>query len=585
MSLDGLSLSFLVSELHNRLIGGRIDKIFQPQKSTLVLIIRLANETVRLLLSASPEHPRLQITETAPENPETPPAFCMLLRKHLEGGRISSLEQESLDRIVRLYIDHRDEYGAIVTKCIVAELMGKHSNLILIKDGLIMDAIKRVGIGTSRYRQVLPGLSYCLPPGQVRLNLLETEPETFIKALSSIAKTSTLTKALINIAIGLGPTTTREIIYRCGLPADITLAELDDADLLELSTVLRNFATDLKSKHPLPTVAVDANKRVIAIAAFSLNHVPGEIQQSFPTMSQAIEFAESLTGQPNIPEKDVLLKLINTELNRVERKSSVLADELAVAQNAEELRKYADTLMTYLPVVQPHHDIVTLPDLFGTNPEKDQIAIPLNPQLTPVENAQDYYNRYNKQKRAQNLLAEQLKQCHSEKAYLDTVLHSLEQAVATADIDDIRSELSYAGYLQVPGKRKKILHLSQPLSGKTSDGTPFIIGKNNRQNDLITFKHAHADDIWLHVKNIPGSHVILQIGKHIPSGKALTEAAQLAAYFSKGRNSSNVPVDYTRRRHVKKPTGAKPGFVIYDHQTTLYITPDEAIVQTLLKKV
>jgi len=585
MSLDGLSLSFLVKELHNRLIGGRIDKIFQPQKTILLLTVRLANETVRLLLSAAPEHPRLQLTDTTPENPEMPPAFCMLLRKHLEGGRISGLEQESLDRIVRLYIDHRDEQGEIVTKCIIAELMGKHSNLILSKNGVIIDAIKRVGLGISRQRQVLPGLSYSLPPGQLRLNLLETETEFFIKTLLNVQQISLLTKALISIAIGIGPVTARELVYRCGLPANITLGELDAADILELRTVIHNFITSLKNAQPIPTVAVDGNNRVMGIAAFVLEHLPAEIQHHFPTMSQAVDYVEAQTGHRHVPEKDILLKLVNGELSRVERKFAVLTTELSTAQKADELRKCADTIMTYLTAIKPHIDKIILPDLYGANPEQDQITISLDPQLTPIENAQHYYNRYNKQKRAQDLLADQLEQCNKEKAYLETVFISLEQAVTGADVDDIRLELTQSGYIRSTGKRRSSAPLSQPLSGKTTDGTPVLIGKNNRQNDLVTFKHAQTDDIWLHTKNIPGSHVILQTGSRTPSPEALTEAAKLAAFFSKSRTSSNVPVDYTRRRYVKKPSGAKPGFVIYDHQTTLFVTPDETMVQTLLKKV
>ncbi|MBP2639946.1 MAG: Fibronectin-binding domain protein [Firmicutes bacterium] len=584
MSLDGLSLSFVVQELHNRLIGGRIDKIFQPQKTTLLLTIRLANETVRLLLSASPDHPRLQITEKALENPEMPPAFCMLLRKHLEGGRISGLEQESLDRIVRLYIDHRDEHGEIVTKCIIAELMGKHSNLILTKNGIIIDAIKRVGLGISRQRQVLPGLAYSLPPGQFRLNLLETGTEIFIKTLLDVPPTSLLTKALIAIAIGVGPVTAREIVYRSGFPSNITLAELDDSDILELRTVIQHFVTTLKNGQPIPTVAVDGNNRVTGIAAFPLDHLPVESQHHFPTMSQAVEYVETRTGHRHVPEKDLLLKLVSGELTRVERKFTILTTEFSIAQNADELRKCADTIMTYLTAIQPHSDKIILPDLYGANPEQDQITIPLDPLLTPIENAQHYYNRYNKQKRAQDLLADQLEQCNKEKAYLETVFVALEQTVTGIDVEDIRLELTQAGYIRATGKRRSSAPLSQPLSGKTTDGTPFLIGKNNRQNDLVTFKHAHADDIWLHTKNIPGSHVILQTGSRVPSPETLTEAAQLAAFFSKSRTSSNVPVDYTRRRYVKKPSGAKPGFVIYDHQTTLFVTPDETTVQALLKK-
>jgi predicted ribosome quality control (RQC) complex YloA/Tae2 family protein len=272
-----------------------------------------------------------------------------------------------------------------------------------------------------------------------------------------------------------------------------------------------------------------------------------------------------------------------TELARLDRKQALLTVELTTAQNADELRKCADTLMTYLPSIEARSQQIVLPDLYGSDPDQNKLTIALDPRLSPVENAQAYYSRYNKQKRALDQVASQISQCHEEKAYLESIQIALEHSATNAEAADIRLELTEAGYLPPVGKRRPPIAVSQPLSGNTTDGIPLLIGKNNRQNDLVTFKQAHVDDIWLHTKDIPGSHVILRTGSLEPSAEALRQAAQVAAFFSKARASSNVPVDYTRRRYVKKPSGAKPGFVIYERQTTLFVTPDETLIRQLLK--
>lgn len=582
MNIDGLSLAPLVSELNAVLAGGRIDKVFQPDASSLLLWVRQPGENLRLFLSANPERPKLLLTALAPENPAIAPSFCMLLRKHLEDGRIGSIEQHSLDRIVNINIDVRGERGIIVTKRLVIEIMGKHSNIILTQDNIIVDAIKRVNAHISRHRQVLPGKEYIYPPGQDRMNILEVESSLFARQVLA-APASSLSKAIIASGIGLGPLTAHEISWRGGFAADISLSELDVADIDALSEAIASVAGPLKNGLAAPTVVVEGQNRPLAIAAFVPGHLAGHNIHEFPSMSAAVEFFDRFKGRPALPEKELLTKLLAAELAKLIRKQAVLTNELSQAENAWELRKCGDILMANLYTVTPGVHEQSLFDIYSEEAEEQEIVVSLDPLLTPLENAQRYYIKYNKAKRSEEHLASQLKECHEDIAYLDSIAVALTHASASIDVSEIRQELITAGFIRTVEKKRTSVVQSSPIAAKTSDGFNLLIGKNNRQNDLVTFKQAQPEDIWLHAKEIPGSHVIIRSEKREIPAQAIHEAAQLAAYYSKGRQSANVPVDFTKRRYVRKPSGAKPGFVIYDHQSTVYVTPDETLVQTLIK--
>ena len=584
MSLDGLSLSALLTELNTKLTGGRIDKIFQPDKYTLILWIRHTNGNLRLLISVNPKHPRMHLTETALENPATPPAFCMLLRKHLEGGRIADISQHSLDRIALISIDFRNEDGTIATKYLTIELMGKHSNIILTQNHIIIDAIKRIGANISRSRQVLPRMEYTYPPGQMRLNLLTTPVSNFISTLMSLEVTP-VTKGIIQTAIGIGPTTAKEIVWRAGLPSDITIDSLDNADIIALAEATESITTQLKTEKSTPTVIVTTDNQLTGIASFKLEHLAQKHTiHNFSTMSEAVEFTDSLTGKKQLPEQTILSKLVTDESNRLQRKKLILTEELADATAADSFREYADILMANLYTIPEGEEKVTLTNLYSDTPADNQVTIDFDIRLSPLENAQSYYTKYNKLKRAQELLREQLSQCIQEIAYLESIIVALEHAANSPELADIREELISSGYLKKANKRRMPIPASSPITAITPDGLTILVGKNNRQNDLVTFKQAQHNDLWFHTKDIPGSHVILRSGTQNPSQQAIEAAAHLAAYYSKASQSSNVPVDYTKRRYVKKPSGAKPGFVIYDHQSTIYITPDEKNIKALIKK-
>lgn len=584
MSMDGISLSVLVTELNNKLTGSRIDKIYQIDRYTVIFWARRPGENLCLLISANPDNPRVHLIKKAPENPTVPPAFCMLLRKHLEDGRISQIVQHSLDRIVEIHIDVREVQGLINTKTLVVELMGKHSNIILKHDTVIIDAIKRVGISISRFRQVFPGVEYLYPPGQDRINILTVPADSFLKTVFQ-TKTGIAAKAMVGTAIGMGPVTAKEILWRAGLPENITVDVMDDADLKSLSESVKSITSSLGIS--TPTVVVDENNLIKAVAAFPLEHlVMGHYtHHKFASMSEALEFASGLEGNPDKVRKNTLNKIITSEVLRLQRKEAALSEELNEANDADLMRKYGDLLMTNVYAISKGAIEANLEDIYAENANGKNVVIKLNPCLTPLENAQDYYMKYSKLKRAQKIIQIQLEQCKQEKAYLEGILVSLDHVSSSLELTEIRQELAASGYIKETAKRRSNQPTpSTPLTLKIDDGVIILVGKNNWQNDFVTFKQAKPDDLWFHTQNIPGSHVILKAPETIASAY-LETAAQLAAYFSKARHSSNVPVDYTKRRYVKKPSGAKPGFVIYENQKTIYTTPDEQKIKNLWQQI
>lgn len=581
MSLDGLSLTTLVKELNMRLVGGRIDKIFQPDKSTLVIWIRQPRETLKLVISIEANLPRIHLSDTVPDNPTAPPVFCMLLRKHLEDGRIGAIRQYGEDRIIILDCDVRVEQGQIVTKQLIVETMGKHSNIIFAYQDVIIDSIRRVNMYMSRHRQVLPGKPYFPPPAQDRVSLFTAFP-TDIVTLATKGPVQ-LFKALIGVVNGMGPITAKELAWQAGLPSALLASNMDNDDKSALAQAIGELAQKLQSNEIQPTVAIGSQGELAAIAAFPIYHLTKVTLHQFATMSEAVAFASTLIGSRKPPLLEQLIKLVQTELHRLIRKQALLTSELQEAKEAAIFRYYADTLMIYLHQVPASSHEVTLPYLFSDIPD-DIISIPLDPALSPIANAQKFYTKYNKLERRLSITQEQLGDCKSEFTYLDSILVALEQAVTIEETDEIKQELISTGYLASQIKKRQSPSTPSFHPWRVmADGVEILIGKNNRQNDWLTFKESRPDDIWLHTKDVPGSHVIIRCGANQPSNEVLQIAAHYAALFSKARNSSQVPVDFTRRRFVKKPSGAKPGFVIYEKQQTIYITPDAIKLKNLMQ--
>ena len=586
MSLDGFSMHPLTRELHTALAGGRIDKITQPNKQSIILSVRQPGQNFLLHISINSQNPSAHLLEKNLENPPEPPVFCMVLRKQIETGRIAQVRQHGLDRLLLIDIDSLAAGGRIVTKTLVLELMGKYSNIILVQDGVIIDALRKIGANSSRVRTVLPGQAYELPPGQEKKDLF-TDDIAAIMAIVKADPALRLDKALLAACMGFGPVSAKEVCFSAGLAPSMRIEALDEADFAAVEDALQEIresalhAGDASEPEDKAVLLLGENQKVLAMAAFPLHYLPEAAVLTFPTISAMLEKADSLLGSYVLPDKDRFRKLVKNEKNRAENKLTKLDEEIAAAENAEEFKVRGDNLMTYQYQFKDREDAsVTVPNIYSERGET--ITIPLDQRLTLVENMQACYKKYDKLKRAQELLQVQRRECEANIAYLESIEASLLASSSLAEIAEIHNELIAAGYLREKPKKKNNDKPARPFHFRAPDGTDILVGKNNYQNDKLTFKTARYNDTWFHTKDIPGSHVVLQNGGTEPSEEDILLAASLAAHFSKARSSSKIPVDYTEIRYVKKPSGSKPGFVIFTNQKTLYITPDEAKLAPIL---
>lgn len=600
MSLDGISMHPLSIELDRALAGGRIDKINQPNKQSIVMVVRQPGKNLMVNITINPQNPAIHIIEKAPDNPTEPPMFCMVLRKHLEMGRIARVYQQGLDRLLIMDVDFLAAGGQIVTKSIVMELMGKYSNIILVENNTIIDALRKVGTNSSRVRTILPGDTYELPPVQDKLNILEVElqdvatnteiPIAFSPVMTAIKaqKEEKLHKAVLNVCLGFGPVTAKETAYLAGLPQNAIIGELTDDDFEKIRSALIKLKDVFSEPQDSSTIIIDKNKKVLATTSFPLQYLPASNPEAqtleFTTISEMLANAGDLAGSYQLPDRDRFQKLVKNELNRAENKVVKLDEEISDSESAEEYRKKADNLMTYQYQLTDHVDpSVKVADIYSETGE--EIEIKLDQRLTISQNVQWYYKKYDKLKRGKEILIQQREQCLEEIAYLSTVENSLKSSTRLAEINDIKAELIATGYIKEKQKKKASEKPSQPFKFTAPDGTQILVGKNNYQNDRLTFKISNPGDIWLHTKDIPGSHVILRCDGDEPSEDTLLLAAYLAVHFSKAEGSSKVPVDYTRCRFMKKPNGSKPGFVIFTNQTTLYVTPEDEVLAPILKQI
>lgn len=586
MSLDGFSMHPLTRELHTALAGGRIDKITQPNKQSIILSVRQPGQNFLLHISINSQNPSAHLLEKNLENPPEPPVFCMVLRKQIETSRIAQVRQHGLDRLLLIDIDSLAAGGRIVTKTLVLELMGKYSNIILVQDGVIIDALRKIGANSSRVRTVLPGQAYELPPGQEKKDLF-TDAIADIMAIVKADPSLRLDKALLAACMGFGPVSAKEVCFSAGLAPSMRIEALDEADFKAVEDALKEIresalhAGDADAPEDKAVLLLGENQKVLAMAAFPLHYLPEAAVLTFPTISAMLEKADSLLGSYVLPDKDRFRKLVKNEKNRAENKLTKLDEEIAAAENAEEFKVRGDNLMTYQYQFKDREDAsVTVPNIYSETGET--ITIPLDQRLTLVENMQACYKKYDKLKRAQELLQVQRRECEANIAYLESIEASLLASSSLAEIAEIHNELIAAGYLREKPKKKNNDKPARPFHFHAPDGTDILVGKNNYQNDKLTFKTARYNDTWFHTKDIPGSHVVLQNDGVEPSEEDILLAASLAAHFSKARGSSKIPVDYTEIRYVKKPSGSKPGFVIFTNQKTLYITPDGAKLAPIL---
>ena len=580
MSLDGISMHPLAIELDRAITGGRIDKINQPNKQSVILSVRQPGKNYLVHISINPQNPAVHIIEKAPDNPPEPPMFCMVLRKHIETARIARVYQHSLDRIIILDMDVLAAGGQIVTKSLVVELMGKYSNIILVQDDNIIDVLRRVGANSSRIRTVLPGDPYILPPVQEKMNLLECSIDDVVTAIRAKDDLK-LSKAILDTCLGFGPVTAKETAFLAGLPHNQLVSEMDESDFASLNNALTEIKDAFKEPCGEACLVVDANQKLLATASFPLHYYINDTVVKFTTISEMLAKASSIAGSFQLPDRDRFKKLIKNELSRAQHKVDKLKDDIAAADNAEEYRIKADNLMTYQYQLRDREDaIVTVTNIYSESGES--ISIAMDQRLSVSENVQAYYKKYDKLKRGKELLEKQLEKCIDDIKYLASIETSLEASTSLAEINDIKTELITNNILRENLKKHASVKQSQPFKFTAPDGTTILVGKNNYQNDRLTFKVSNPGDIWLHTQEIPGSHVIIRCDGEDPSEDTLLLASYLAVHFSQAANSSKVPVDYTRCRFVKKPAGAKPGFVIFTNQSTLYVTPEDEVLNPIL---
>ena len=587
MNIEGLSIHTLATELNQELAGGRIVKILQPTRYLFVLKIRQTDQELALLISIDPSDPRVHLTRESRENPPEPSSLCMLLRKHLLDGRIASVTQQSgLDRVLHIAVDIRGGQGKIDTKTLTVELAGKNSNLIFCFDGIILDAARRIGYNTSRIRQIVPGIAYVPPPILSRLNPLQFSPPEILAALSLLPD-QPLSKSLMATMEGIGPLGKAEILFRSGLKGTLSFEQLDEQAKNSLSDALQSFMAPYLILPTPAYVALDSSGQLLAVATFDPTHLHASSLRTYPSLNEALAFASTLSAAPRTSMHQDTVRRVKTELEKALRKLGLLTKELADSQNAAEYRQYADLLMGSLHLMTPGQHKIEVPDLYSESADETTVSlveIPLDPALGPMANVQRYYKKYSRAKRAQELIQQQIVQCKEDILYLESIALSLNDSISRQETLEIIQELIESGYMPATGRPRSFSKPSEPRKIALSSGSVIFVGRNNRQNDIVTFKTAQPRDLWFHTKDIPGSHVILRSAGGSPSLPDMEKAAHLAAWFSKARESANVPVDYTERRFVKKPSRAKPGFVIYEKQKTLWMTPEASIVSSLLQE-
>lgn len=582
MAFDGITVSAIKAEIEDKILGGRIDKVYQPEKDEIILGIRSMGQAYKLLLTSNASNPKFHFTQTNPSNPMTPPLFCMVMRKHLQSGKIIKIEQPDFDRILNIYVESLNELGDYSVKKLVLEIMGRHSNIILTdENNTILDCIKHIGHDTSSVREVLPGREYTLPPSQDKINTLELDNNNFNEVLENNPSFE-IQSVIYKNYTGISPIAASEICYRANVNGSTPVEALTD---IQKEIVFNKFAElveDIKANRFYPESITNEKGKTIDFSPIEMTQFNGLEIKKYTSISELIEsFYANRDFAYRIGQKTQdLRKLITQNIERCIRKKDIQMQTLRSIKNRDELRLKGELLTANIYSIKKGMTTVELPNYYSENQEL--VAIELDSNKTPSENAQKYYKAYNKAKRTFEALKDQIKSNDEELAYLESVLTSVNNCTDEQDVKEIRRELREEGYVKkVKNQKDKSKKHSVPLHFISQDGFDIYVGKNNIQNDELTLKFARPRDIWMHTKNIPGSHVIIVAnGQTIPD-TTLNEGAMLSAFYSKAKNSSKVPVDYTEKKNVKKPNGSKPGFVIYETNKTAYITTSEEEIKKI----
>ncbi|MDR2648794.1 MAG: NFACT family protein [Clostridiales bacterium] len=575
MPLDGVTVSAIVHELREKLLDGRIDKIYQPENDEIILQIRAKGANHRLLMSAGSAQPRIHLTERVKDNPMKPPQFCMVLRKRLSGGKILDIIQPDFERIVEMIIESMNEMGDLSVKRLSVEIMGRHSNIILTdSNGAILDAAKHISFDKSSVRQILPGVRFTAPPGGKRDPL--KEDKTGFDAALSAAPGEKIQTLIFRAYNGLSPVMSSEICERAGVSPDSMREQLNGARAENLFKVFSACMEDIREHKYVNMIYLDASGKPKDFGSLPITQYAGVSKIAFDSPSEMTEvFCRERDAVYRMRQKTAdLRKLIQRNIERCAKKADIYMRTLEEIKDRENDRIRGELLTANIYSIKKGMTSITVQNFHEEG--YPDAAIPLDPNLTPAENAQAYFKKYGKAKRSYAALQEQMRLNNEDMTYLEGVQNAVEAAADESDIADIRDELAETGFIKkrASNDRKKIKK-SEPIKFISSDGFNIYVGKNNKQNDELTLRFASFDDVWLHTKDIPGSHVIIKCDGAPVSDTAVREAAQLAAYYSKARQGSQVPVDYTLKKNVKKPRGAKPGMVIYEANKTIYITPED----------
>ena len=576
MALDAICLQAIVEELRPQLLGLRIDKVQQPARDQVILLLR-GNK--RLLLNAGANAPRLQLTALSRENPAEPPMFCMLLRKHLVGARVAGLIQPALERLVRLELDVTDDFGQPGRRTLVLEAMGRRSNLILLDgEGRIIECLRRVDAEMSAQRQVLPGLYYQPPAATGRLPVTEETEAGFREKLSGTNPERQIDAFLLDHYFGLSPLLARELAFQAGGETGARIFQMERPERLwEVFSGLVERAAENR----FTPVCLRREGRPLEFACVPIGQYgPGVEQTVYESFSALLDdFYESRERQERTRQRGAeLIRTAATARDRLLRKLAQQEKDYAATQRRDQLRICGDLITANLYRMERGQSSLTCENYYDE--QGGEVTISLDPLLTPQQNAAKYYKRYTKARTAERYLREQMEIARRDAAYLESVLEELRQGETEQDFADIRNELRESGFLKKQGK-KEPRRAAKPREFRTSGGLRVLVGRNNRQNDQLTLKDADYRDLWLHTQKIHGSHVILCTGGQEADEDAIAEAAMIAAWYSQARESGNVPVDYTQVRNVKKPAGARPGMVIYQTCQTVNVTPREELVKAL----
>lgn len=577
MSFDGIFLHSIKFDLNNKLIGGRVDKIYQPDKNEIVITIRNNGENYKLLLTAASSSPRIHLTNVGRKNPEQPPMFCMLLRKHLTSAHITNIRQINFDRILEITFECKDELDTTVHKSLIIEIMGKHSNIIFINTETltVIDSIKRVAENISSVRQIYPGVKYVIPPEQDKLNTLEVTRELFYDSIEKSNDGLIIYNFFYKNFIGLSPFISREICFLSSLNESTYIGELNNEKKEKIWTAFNYIRNKIISNDFSYNIYLDENSEQASFYCLDVEYLKSSDKKHFENPGSLLDdYYFELDNKNKINQRVAsLIRSMNTKIERDRKKVEKQRNELLNAEDREKYKIYGELILANLHKKSENHKLTVINYY---DPEQKEITIPLDPKLNLTQNGQKYFKRYGKLKKAEEELQKLIEESINEIQYLENIIYSIEACETIDDLDEIYNELMAEGIMKRKSKAKKSSKEYKPdfMTYISSQGHEILVGKNNLQNDTLTFKIAKKDDYWFHAKNMPGSHVIIKTNGDELSDDEYVEAARIAAYYSKGKNSGTVEIDYTKKLNVKKPPNAKPGFVIYDTNYSMMVEPD-----------